>query len=146
MNGETGIDVVFAATAKSCHHDQRMQAIGIGNRRYNDLTLVLGIGQIIPRCGCWPAIFFEGLFIVSQTGCHEADPDSHVRVHFRNIVYITEDGCILDRITKPERDGLVHRAIVEEYHIEFLASFLRLELGQCLGRITRHILLARHKP
>ncbi len=113
-----------------------MQAVCVVDRRYHQLALELLVGQILPRARRRPAVLLEHLLVVGEAGDDEADADRLVGSHPGDVVDVGQHRRVLDRRAEPEGHRLVHRAVVEEHHVELLRALLRLQLGERVGGVA----------
>ncbi|MCY1232297.1 hypothetical protein D9M72_447800 [compost metagenome] len=81
----------------------------------------------------------ERFGVVHEAGGHHADGSGPVVTDLRERVEVLVDRRVLDGIAEAELHGLVHRAIVEQDHVEFRPGFLRLQLGQRVGGIAGYV-------
>jgi len=114
------------AAAQAGHHDQRVQTVGVGDRRHHDLALEFAIGQVVPGRRRGPAVLLEHLLVVRKAGRDEADADRLRSAHLGDVVDVVEDRSLGHLIAIAQRDRLVHGAVVEEHDVELLLALLGL--------------------
>ena len=136
---EAGIDVLLAAAVHAGIHHQRVEAVGVVDRRDDQQLLELGILEVVPRGWSGPALLLEGLGVDHEAGAGLADRD--------RLVVLEQGGGIelalveaLDRRAEAELDRLVHRTVVDDGDVDHLVGLLRLQLGQRIGRVAGDIL------